>query len=545
MTTAPRSKDTPDNALVPLLDQARQLIERKQFERALDRFREAAQIAPDDPEIACCIGDMLTSLRRFDEAVAAFGAVLEADPTMLRAQAGLAQIAKQQGAIADAVALYQDVLAKEPDNLAATVGLADLFGRAGEIEAAMTLFQRALKSRPRHMELWWAYGDLQVSLGRCADAIESFKRAERIDPTAPETHARIAVAHKGLGDLDQAITYFDRALELWPANWRIHLGRATIDLAKGDLAEGWRRLEWRHKAEPARAHLQPQWNGQDLDGQTAFLCGEATIADEVMFASCLSEFAQGCARCIVECQAPLAKLFARSFPDVDIHAEPPAGDQTAPAARYGWLKDQGPIQVYSALGSIPRFLRGSIESFPEGGAYLTPDPEMLALWRERLSGLAGKTTIGLWWNGFAPVAEGQALALRDLLNALDRDDIEFVLLAGDVARHFPQGVEGPWMDRINVVEGVDPAIDSDEAAALIANLDMMVVQPGLVANLAGGLGVPVLVPGPADDWTHLGTGRMPWFDSMRLFNRAGEEPWTGVLASLVAAVHEAADAKTA
>ena len=543
MKTAPDTDKHPAAAIDPLLAQARQLIGRKQYGRALERFQEAAQLDPDDLSIACNIGEMLTALNRFDEAVAAFGDVLDRDPGAWPAQTGLAQIAVQRGAIGDAVALYQDVLAKDPNNLTATVGLADLFGRAGEVDAAIALFETGARSHPRQIELWSAYGDLLVSLGRCADAVECFKRAERIDPTSPETHARLAVAHKGLGDLEAAGTYFDQALELWPANWRIHLGRATIDLAQGNLAEGWRRLEWRHKEDSARAHLQPQWNGQELTGQTAFLCGEATIADEVMFASCLTEFAAGCDRCIVECQAPLATLFARSFPSVDIHAEPPPWDRPAPAQRYDWLKPLGPIDVYSALGSIPRFLRPSIEAFPEPAGFLTPDPELLALWRDRLAGLQGKFKIGLWWNGPVPLAPDQSLGMRDLLDSFDRDDVEFILLAQDLPRHFPEGIAGPWMDRVNVVEGIDPAVDADEATALIANLDLMVVPPGLAANLAAGVDVPVFVPCAADDWTHLGSGRMPWFGSMRLFTRAGEEPWTGVLATLVEAVHQSADAR--
>jgi len=116
-----------------------------------------------------------------------------------------------------------------------------------------------------------------------------------------------------------------------------------------------------------------------------------------------------------------------------------------------------------------------------------------------------------------------------------------VLLAGDLPRQFPQGLDGPWKERVSVVEGIDPAMEADEAAALIANLDLLVVPPGLAANLAGGLDVPVHVPCQADDWTHLGSGGTPWFRSMRLFPRAGEAPWSSVLGSLIQAVHEVAD----
>lgn len=558
MTTAPNTTpdmtsdmtQAPAAAAAPLIAQANDLIGRRQFDRALARFEEAAEIDPDDLSIGCRIGEMLTALNRLDEAIAAFGAVLQQDPEAWNAQTGLAEIARRQGAIEDALTLYQGVLARDPGNLPATVGLADLFGRAGEVDAALSLFETAVGTHPRSAVLWSTYGDFQVSVGRCADAVESFKRAEKIDPTAAETQARLAIAYRGLGQLDDALTYFDRAQELWPSNWRIHLGRATVQLARGELADGWRQFDWRNKADPARARLQPQWNGQTLTGQTVFLCGEPTIGDEVMFASCLAEFAASAERCIVECQPALTSLFARSFPEVEFHAAPDSGDPVSPTHRYDWLGELGQIDVYGALGSLPKFLRPTGDSFPAesvpgGAGFLTPELDLLSLWKERLSDLDGKLKIGLWWGGSPPTAKGQALAVGDLLTAFDRPDVEFVMLATDVPMHFPDGLQGPWKDRVSVVEGINPAdrdSGAEEAAALIANLDLMVVPPGLVANLAGGLGVPVYVPCQSDDWTHLGTGGMPWFDSMRLFTRHGETPWNQILGPLVEAVHSAAEA---
>ncbi len=526
-----------------LIAEGGELAEKRQFDAALARFEEAVRAEPDNLAARTWVGTALLSLNRWEEAVDAFTAVLDRDPASVKARNGLAQIARLRGSIGDAVTLYQSVLASDPTDPAATVGLAGLFVDGGEPDAATALFARAVEASPRNRDLWWGQGDLQVALGRYEQAIASFKRAERIDPTAAETYTRIAVAHKGMGELDDALGYFDRAIDLWKSNWRIHLGKAIAQLAKGDLAQGWRGLEWRNKSDPAHALLQPQWNGQALAGRTVMICGEQQIGDEVMFASCLPEMIATAGRCIVECQPPLAALFARSFPDAEVN---PAADRAptgTQARHYDWLKDLGPIDVFTALGSLPRFLRNSLDAFPPGAAFLVPDPEMRGVWHERLDDQNDCLSVGLWWGGPAPAVPQQGLGLADLLPALDRPDIEFILMEGDFQRHFRAGADGAWKDRISIVEGIAPAHDADEAAALIANLDLLVVPPGLTANLAGALNVPVFTPCQAGDWTHLGTGGIPWFASMRPFLRRGTAPWTDLLTPLVEAVGAMADGR--
>jgi tetratricopeptide (TPR) repeat protein len=58
--------------------------------------------------------------------------------------------------------------------------------------------------------------------------------------------------------------------------------------------------------------------------------------------------------------------------------------------------------------------------------------------------------------------------------------------------------------------------DFDGAAALAANLDLVISPAMSAGELAGALGVPVWRFGTRD-WTQLGTGARPWFPTMRLF----------------------------
>ncbi|MFP5517871.1 MAG: tetratricopeptide repeat protein, partial [Alphaproteobacteria bacterium] len=70
--------------------------------------------------------------------------------------------------------------------------------------------------------------------------------------------------------------------------------------------------------------------------------------------------------------------------------------------------------------------------------------------------------------------------------------------------------------------------DFDGAAALTANLDLVISPAMSAGELAGALGVPVWRFGRRD-WTQLGTGVRPWFPAMRLFQ---PNPGEGLEATL-------------
>ncbi len=80
-----------------------------------------------------------------------------------------------------------------------------------------------------------------------------------------------------------------------------------------------------------------------------------------------------------------------------------------------------------------------------------------------------------------------------------------------------------------------------EMAAVMANLDLMIVSDSAPAHLAGALGRPVWVALPRHpDWRWL-TERAdsPWYPTMRLFRQKSAGDWPGVFAAIAAALDEA------
>ena len=110
-----------------------------------------------------------------------------------------------------------------------------------------------------------------------------------------------------------------------------------------------------------------------------------------MFASCLPDIIAQADLCIVACEKRLVPLFARSFPDCMIieHFDP---NDTYPSSLPS-------IDVKIAMGSLPKFLRSNLSSFPKQKAYLIPEAQRLSIWHDRFTSLGEGLKVGISWRG--------------------------------------------------------------------------------------------------------------------------------------------------
>ena len=139
-------------------------------------------------------------------------------------------------------------------------------------------------------------------------------------------------------------------------------------LQQGEFDEGWREYEWRWAAADGpqpRATALPTWQGESLAGKTLLVWGEQGVGDEIMFASCVAEVAEMAEHCILECSPRLTGLFRRSLPGVSVIAS----TATVPGIASD-VDQRADMQI--AVGSLPRLVRKSLESFPGARASLLP-----------------------------------------------------------------------------------------------------------------------------------------------------------------------------
>jgi YaiO family outer membrane protein len=249
---------------------------------AVERFREAARIQPDNSDVQVQLG--ITSLNTGDlnTAETAFNRALQLAPDYTDAIIGKARLALRRGQPDLAAQILAPVLAAPGGNedaraLAAQIKeagketpaaapraavnarpapaarpvirkpkvtvaapLADqaaALRKEGRLAEAEQRYAEALKRRPVDADLLIGMGLTQGSQGRYAEAQGYFQRALVIAPTSREARLGLARVSLWSGDHDEAENLVDAILASTPADPEALALRARIHLATGQVRE--------------------------------------------------------------------------------------------------------------------------------------------------------------------------------------------------------------------------------------------------------------------------------------------------------------------
>ncbi|HYC49397.1 MAG TPA: tetratricopeptide repeat protein [Burkholderiales bacterium] len=388
---------------------------------------------------------------------------------------------------------------------------------------------------------WFSLGLANAACHRYGEALEAHRKALAIEPDA-DRHAHCGIALQYLGRLAEAQQQYEQALAIDPTHAVAAFHRSLTLLARGRYAQGWRDYELRLASADAVARPRrfARWDGSDPAGRTILVYGEQGLGDEIMFASCVRDLVGVGARCVIECDPRLQRLFARSFPQATVYGAAP--DKRVPEA----IAALG-IDFELPIGSLPLYYRQRSEDFPDHDGYLRADPQRVAAWRTRLAALGPGVTVGVSWRGGTHASRQplRSIPLEAWLPILRLPGVRFVSLQyGDAA--------GP-LDALFAQHGVrithwpEAIGDYDETAALVTALDLTVTVCTSVVHLAGALGKAVWVMAPAaPEWRYGAAGeRMVWYPSARVFRQREGGGWDDVVAAVAAAVRPIADTAAA
>lgn len=133
--------------------------------------RVAAERLPGSPSAHYVLGLVAKADDRPDEAIAAFGRVLQLDPSDAGSRVHLGQIHLQQRRYPEAITLFQDALRSEPYNVTAAYSVALALTRAGRTDEGRQAMQRFESLRDSVYGV--TYSLSYLAQGRYAEAIAS------------------------------------------------------------------------------------------------------------------------------------------------------------------------------------------------------------------------------------------------------------------------------------------------------------------------------------------------------------------------------------
>lgn len=504
------------------------------LEEAAASHEEALALKPDFVEALFNRANVLQAQGRLEEAAACYRRALALKPGLAEAHGNLGNTLQAQGRLEEAEACYARALELKPDDAEVWYNRGnarqarknpdeEMGGRRKILEEAVACYERALQLKPQLPEAHYNLGNTLHAMDRLEEAKASFERALACRPGYAEAHYNLGCVLEDLGRLEEALPVIARALEIKPDYPQARFGQALAQLRNGEFATGWRNYETRWQSSdhdtPWRPYEQPLWGGERLDSGRLLLWGEQGIGDEIQFAGLIPEALRTGNRIVLDCDARLKPLFARSFPEIEVVS----GCGPAEAQAMG-------IAAHLPTGSLPGMYRASESAFAATSCpYLQADPAERERFRAAYDD--GRRRIGLaWYTRSEKTGRKRSIRLEAFAPLFALTGLHWISLQYgdfDSLERQAEAAAAP----LTIDRRVDQFADMDRFAAQVAAMDLVITIDNSTAHLAGALGVPVWLLLPfAADWRWLERrAQSPWYPTLRLFRQPGLGDWAAAI----------------
>lgn len=412
------------------------------------------------------------------------------------------------------IPFVEQVLAGNPGDAGAWSALGVLLRRAGHNEASLACHYRGLSFDRAHPAVWSNLGNVLTEIGRHDRAVAAHRRALVLGPDNTAYLYNAAIGLRKAGVFRESLAVLDQALRVDPGNPNLLWERALCRLQIGDYPAGFADYEARRFIPSYRNRIPPgpMWDGSPLAGRTLLVTTEQGFGDALLAARYLPMLKGAGGRIVFECHNELRSVLG----DIDgVDGYFPAG------APYP------PYDAYVSLMSLPRLFGTTAATVPPP-IRLHISEEARAKATRLLAGGRNTLKVGIIWSGRVTFADNvrRATSLARFLRFLEIPGITFYSLQ-----------KGPPEEQLQalgtglLVTPLGPHFnDFADTAAVVEQLDLVLMTDSSVAHLAGSLGRPVwnlvqFVP----YWIYGFEGeRTPWYPSMRLLRQGRDEDWEPV-----------------
>jgi hypothetical protein len=397
-------------------------------------------------------------------------------------------------------------------------------GKRGELARAAEMLEQIVRQQPDYAVAWSNLANAYYELKRLDESASAARRAIALAPAQPIPRQILATTLIRAGRANEAVPVLADAVAAAPESAETHGDYARALLLTGDLHRGFAEFEWRWKcksfSDPPRNYPLPQWRGEDVRGKRVFIHPEQGLGDTIQFIRYAPLLAERGATVIVESQREVAELIRRmpSVSQVTIRGEPPP-----------------PFDLHCPTMSLPLGFGTTLETIPANVPYLSPDPNLIGIWREKLAAESDALKVGICWAGRPTHNRDRfrSARLTDFAPLARIPNVRFYSLQhGEAAKQIANPPAG-----LNLIDHT-ASFRHFEDAALIANLDLVISVDTATAHLAGALAKPVwnLLSFQADWRWMLHRSDSPWYPTMKLFRQKTFGDWSSVFTDVAAAL---------
>lgn len=175
-------------------------------------------IAPKDIQTALTAADELYGNQRWDEAIAAYRALLVEAPALSSLNLQIAAAYRSKNDTNGALAAYRELLRVDPNNDKAKVGIAMTNLEKGDAQAAEETLEIASKAPGATRDVFYGLGEIRRSRNQLDEAAAAYRRASELDPAWGRPVLALGRLASTRGDTAGAVAYFEKVIAIDPSS---------------------------------------------------------------------------------------------------------------------------------------------------------------------------------------------------------------------------------------------------------------------------------------------------------------------------------------
>ncbi len=227
---------TPQSRAASFLESGKLNFERKEYDRAIVQFKNAARLTPKDAEPLYRLALAYLEKGDVNEAVGQLIKASKLDPKHVPTQVKLTELmsySSEPEVVRYAEKRAQELLSLSPDNPDALNALALAELRLGRPEDATRHLQQALADFPKHLNAAVTLANAKLALKDLAGAEEVLKKVAEQTPAKAEPALALGRFYLVVGKPAEAEVQFRRAVAIDPK-----FGQALLDLGRFQYGAG-------------------------------------------------------------------------------------------------------------------------------------------------------------------------------------------------------------------------------------------------------------------------------------------------------------------
>ena len=209
----------------------------ERYDKALKCFNESLKIK-DNIRAWRNMGATYIHLEKYDSAIDCFKNALGIEPENAAIMSGIGGIYFRLKDYNNAIKYFKKTIDIEPNNAEAHHSLGLVYTNLKNYNEAIACFKRASDINPEYVDAWWGLGDAYMHLGDHDRALENFRNIVELDNEYVDAWNSMGAAYTKLGKYEKAGERYEKVVQILPGyvGGKLNLAENYIIMGKYDKA---------------------------------------------------------------------------------------------------------------------------------------------------------------------------------------------------------------------------------------------------------------------------------------------------------------------